>query len=339
MNHTTSISATKILSFLNNFDIYGMNIKQVIHSAGVNPFILSSPDNRLSGSEAQKILETAVRLTKDENLGLHQGERLSKGFSNILGYILMNCSTLKECSEKYCRYEKIIDSTSISDLNIVDKNAVLSNITVDKALEENRQFSDFKIAGMLSYIKLLSGEKLQLHEVHFTYSKPKNTSEHERIFQSKVCFEKSANALIFNKELLNTPVTEPNKKLLLLFEKNAQEILETLNNNNIYTNMVTEIILGEITKYNLPSIEDVSKKLSLSVRKLQLYLQKEDTSYIKLIKEIRKSVAEKYLKDRNISIDEITYFLGFSETSAFHRAFKSWTGLTPAQFRKSELKL
>jgi AraC-like DNA-binding protein len=53
---------------------------------------------------------------------------------------------------------------------------------------------------------------------------------------------------------------------------------------------------------------------------------------------MRKDIAEKYLKDRNISIDEIAYILGFSETSAFHRAFKSWTGLTPLQFKKSALK-
>ena len=67
---------------------------------------------------------------------------------------------------------------------------------------------------MLSYIKLLSNESLQLHEVHFTHSKPSNTSEYERIFQCKVCFEKSANALIFNSELLNISVIEPNEKFI-----------------------------------------------------------------------------------------------------------------------------
>lgn len=334
MKHIRSISATKISSFLNNFDAYGISVDDVIRYSGINPLILSSPDNRLSGSEAQKIIDAAAKLTKDDNLGLHQGERLSKGFSNILGYVLMNCSTLKECWMKYCRYEKIIDSTSISDFNIIDNYALLTNTTVDEALANNRQFSDFKIAGMLSYIKLLSNKKLQLHEVHFTHTKPKDISEYERIFKSKICFKKSANALIFNSELLNIPVIEPNENLLVLFEKNAEEILQTLTSNT-YANMVNEIILKEIEKCNLPSIEIVAKKLLLSTRSLQLYLNKEGTTYIELVKELRKNIAEKYLKDNNISIDEITYILGFSETSAFHRAFKNWTGLTPVQFRKS----
>ena len=333
MQLNRSISATKISSFLNNLDDYDISIEEVIKHAGVNPLILSSPDNRLSGFEAQKIIEATIRLTNHDNLGLHQGEHLSKGFSNILGYVLMNCSTLKECWTKYCRYERIIDSTSISDFKIIDNYAVLSNVTVDKVLKGNRHFSEFKISGMLSYIKLLSNENLQLHEVHFTHSKPSNTFEYERIFQCKVCFEKSANALIFDSELLNISVIEPNEKLLLLFEKNAEEILESFNDNT-YANMVTEILLEEIKKCNLPSIENVAKKLLLSVRSLQLYLHKEDTSYIKLVKETRKNIAKKYLNDRNISIDEITYILGFSETSAFHRAFKNWTGVTPTQFRK-----
>lgn len=338
---TKSISATKISSFLNNLNYYGIGIEDVIKNANVNPLILSSPDNRLSGLEAQKIINSAIRLTKDDDLGLHQGEHLSKGFSNILGYVLMNCSTLKECWAKYCMYEKIIDSTSISDFKIIDNYAILSNISVDTALQDNKHFSEFRISGMLSYIKLLSNETLKLHEVHFSHSRPNNTSEYERIFQCKVLFEKSTNALIFDSDQLNISVIEPNKKLLLLFEKNALEILETFNNNNnnnnSYSNMVAAILFEELRKGNLPSIENVAKELLLSIRSLQLYLQKEDTSYIKLLKETRKDIAKKYLSDISISLDEITYVLGFSETSAFHRAFKSWTGITPAQFRKSVL--
>lgn len=68
---------------------------------------------------------------------------------------------------------------------------------------------------------------------------------------------------------------------------------------------------------------------------LQLYLNKEQTTFIKLVNEIRKDIALHCLKDKNASIDEIAYVLGFSEASAFHRAFKKWTRLTPNEFRTS----
>ena len=339
MDLTTSISATKISSFLNHFDDYGISIDEVIQQSGINPLSLSSPDNRLSGNDAQKVIETAVKLTNNVNLGLHQGEGLSKVFSNILGYILLNCSNLMECWTKYCKYEKIIDGTSTSFLNIIEKNAVISTITLDESLKANRQFSDFKIAGILSYVKMLSGHSLPLLEVHFTHSKPKDISIYQQLFNCNIYFEKPTNALIFNSYYLTIPVIEPNKKLLMQFEKTAQEILEPINNNNTYTNMVTEVALGEIIRCNSPSIKFIANKLTLSVRNLQLNLQNEGTTYTKLLIELKKQIAEKYLKDRNISVDEIAFSLGFSETSAFHRAFKSWTGLTPIQFRKSAQNL
>lgn len=337
MRGLPTISATKISSFLNNFEVYGISVSEVITASGFDCSLLSSPDNRLSGLEAKKIIETAVRLTKDENLGLHQGERLSRGFSNILGYVLMNCSTLGECWTKYCRYEKIIDNTSISNFHIDDGIAAISNTTVDSALESSRQFTDFKIAGTLSYIKLLSNKQLELKEVHFNYPRPSDISEYERIFQCTILFEKESNALLFEPSQLDISIVEPNEKLLKMFEKNAQELLEWLNIDNTYTHLVSELMLDELSKGNLPSIEAIAQKLFISVRSLQLYLKKEETSYIKLVKEVRKSTAEKYLMDRNISVDEIAFVLGFSETSAFYRAFKLWTGQTPVQFRKSLL--
>ncbi len=334
MNPSMSISATKISAFLMEFDNnYNISIDEVIAFSKVNKSILSSPDNRLSGLEVKKIIEAAKSLTKDSYIGLHQGQRLSKGFSNILGYVLMNCSTLKECWTKYCRYEKLIDSTSASSFELLKNKAVLNNITLDPSLKDNIQFSDFKLSGMLSYIKLLCGKNIQLIEVHFTHSKPKNICEYEKVFQSNLLFEKASNALIFNSNLLSTPVLEPNKSLLHLFEKNANTAIEELNTNACYNDKVTKIITEELLKSNLISIETIAKKLSLSVRSLQLHLHKENTSYAELLKDTRKNIAVNYLTNPNITIAEIAYVLGFSEVSAFHRTFKSWTGLTPAKFR------
>lgn len=334
MNLSMSISATKVSAFLMGLDNnYSINIDEVINFSKVNKSILSSPDNRLSGLEVQKIIETAEILTKDRYIGLHQGQQLSKGFSNILGYVLMNCSNLKECWTKYCRYEKLIDSTSISNLNILNNKVVLNNIILDPILKDNIQFSDFKLSGMLSYIKLLCGKDIKLTEVHFTHSKPKSTYEYEKVFQSKILFEKASNSLIFNSNLLNTPILEPNKSLLSLLEKSANDLLQKLSYDTLYTTKVIKIIDEELSKFSSILIEDIAKKLSLSVRNLQLHLHNENTSYAKLLKEVRKNKAIKYLADINISIDEIAYILGFSETSAFHRAFKTWTGITPAKFR------
>lgn len=336
MKSVLTMSITKISEFLNAFEAHGINKEEALKSANINPSALESPDNRLSAAEVDRIMQGAVGLTNNENIGLCQGELLSKGFSSILGYILMNCGTLGEATEKYRQYEKIVDETSITDLKMEDGFVVLSTTTIDKMLAKNRQFSDFKIAGTLSYIKLLTGEWIVLKEVYFTHRKPKDTSEYQRIFQCPVFFEKSTNALVFDYESLNLPIIEPSKELLSLFEKNAQETLNAFESNETYTKKVTGIILKEM-KGDIPSIHTVAQKLAMSVRNLQIYLKSEGASYIRLVNEIRRDMAVSYLKEKNVSIGEIAYILGFSETSAFHRAFKKWTGITPREFRTGKV--
>lgn len=336
MKNILTMSVTKISAFLNGFEAYGINKEEVLKSASIDPSILKSPDNRLASDEVNRLIQEAVRLTNNENIGLCQGELLSKGFSNILGYILMNCRTLGEAAEKYCKYEKIVDETSITNIKIEGSFAVLSNTTIDNTLANNRQFSDFKISGILSYIKLLTGKRIALNEVYFTHHKPKDISEYQRIFKCPVFFEKSVNALVFDYRLLNLPIIEPNKELLLLFERNARETLNTFESNGTYSKKVTSIILKEM-KGDIPSIDTVAKRLAMSVRNLQIYLKREGASYTKLLNEIRKDMAVNYLKDKSVSIDETAYILGFSETSAFYRAFKKWTGFTPGEFRTAEV--
>jgi AraC-like DNA-binding protein len=140
------------------------------------------------------------------------------------------------------------------------------------------------------------------------------------------------NALIFDKELLKIPLIEPNKELLMSFEGIAGVTLERLAKSQTYTRKVLNIIVAEING-EIPTIDTVAKHLAVSVRSLQEYLKTEGTSFIKLLNEVRKDIAINCLKGTNTSIAEIAYVLGFSETSAFNRAFKRWTNRTPSEFR------
>ncbi len=336
MNNFLTMSVTKISAFLNNIENLGVDKTDILNSASIDPCFLNSPDNKLTSEEVNRIFVEAAKLTKNENVGLHQGEQLSKGFSNILGYVLMNCRDLGDAAKKYTKYEGIVDETSISEIQIAANAVVLSTRNVDKALQGNRILSDFRVSGMLLYIQMLTGKMITLKEVYFDHCKPQDISEYQRIFNCPVFFGKSINALVFNKELLLLPITEPNKELLSLFERIAGDTLERMEKSETYTKKVLNIIVKEISG-EIPSIDIVANQLAVSIRSLQEYLKKEGTSYIKLVNEVRKDIAINYLKEKNASIAEIAYILGFSETSAFNRAFKKWTSLTPCEFRTKSI--
>jgi AraC-like DNA-binding protein len=140
------------------------------------------------------------------------------------------------------------------------------------------------------------------------------------------------NALVFDYPLLDLPIIEPNPQLLPLFEKAAGEALAISKSDETYADRVVRVILGELGR-DTPSVESTAEKLGISIRSLQLYLKREGVSYSGLLHEIRRDAAINYLKDKNAAISEIAYFLGFSESSAFQRAFKKWTGVSPGEFR------
>lgn len=327
-----ALSTTKISAFLTNIEDFGVSRETVLKAAGIDLFLLSSPDNKLTSAEVNQIFQQSVRLTQNENIGLIQGERLAKGFSNILGYLLMNCGNLGEAAVKFVQYERIVDETSISEFLVQQNDALLKISTIDPFLESNRQLNDFKVAGMLSYTKILTGKPIILKEVHFHHEPPMNIKEYERIFNCPICFNQSANALIFDKKWLNLPVIEPNRELLAAFEQIARHSLAELEETETYQKKVFKTIVNQM-KGEIPTIETVAKQLATSVRSLQNHLQKEGVSYTQLINKARKDIAIAYLKERTVSISEIAYLLGFSETSAFNRAFKKWTNTTPKEYR------
>jgi len=78
----------------------------------------------------------------------------------------------------------------------------------------------------------------------------------------------------------------------------------------------------------------VAHQLAMSQRTLQRKLREHDTSHQQLLDDLRKNLARTYLDEPSMSIGEVAYLLGFSESSAFHRAFKRWTGQTPSEYRR-----
>ncbi len=326
---TTSI--TKISTLFEIAEKHGITKTELLNSVNMDPSILNSPDNRLTPELVHKLTQKAVSLTGNENFGLHQGE-LFTGFSNILGYVLMNCKTFGEAIDKYCRYQKISDEGTYTEIEREGNIAVIKSSVMDSAIANDKQLTDFILSCMLTYIKKLTGKNIDLIEVRFKHKAPEDTSEYKRIFNCTLLFESSMNAIVFDRRLLSLPILEPNEKLLRVFEKYAQDVLDKLIFGDTYANRVTRVII-KMLQGEAPSIKTVAQKLAMSVRNLQLKLKQEGTSYRRLLNNIRKELAISYLKDEQVSIGEITYLLGFSETSVFHRSFKRWTNHTPGWYR------
>lgn len=338
MKNGLTTSITKIASLFTILARSRINLEEFLSSEGIDLSVVSSPDGRLTLEQVHALTEKAVKLTGDRDIGLHQGEIMT-GFSNILGYILLNCATVGEAIEKYCRYQKITDEARFIRTHDIHEEIVIEVVIVAEELSRNRHLIDHKLAGMITYLRLLTGHAFNLndlHEVRFSYAAPDDLSEYRRIFPCRILFSSPMNALIFDRKILAIPIPQSNRKLLPLFEDYAAEVLSKLEGDDTCRCKVQRIIV-DLLQGETPSVEAIARRLAVSVRNLQLKLKEEGTTYSAILDDVRKELAIGCMRDRDLPIAEIAYLLGFSEPSAFHRTFKRWTSSTPHIYRTNIL--
>ena len=135
---------------------------------------------------------------------------------------------------------------------------------------------------------------------------------------------------------LSTPLKQGDQTLQKLLKQQAEALLEKFPNSTQVDQQLQQAILVGLQK-NQFQIEHIAQQIKFSVRQLQRHLQKQGKTYQQCMQEIRSMMAMQYLKDPHLSLQEISMLLGYSEQSAFQRAFKQWTQLTPQQWRLESL--
>jgi hypothetical protein len=138
---TTTI--TKMSSLCTLVEDKGIAPEELFAKSGIDPNLLESPDNRLTMDQVHQLTQTALKLTGDEFIGLHQGEAFSS-LSNILGYVMMNCPDIEEALNKYVRYQKIVEEIMRTYLISEDDKPIRIELTcraqkVSKSLTVLRQ--------------------------------------------------------------------------------------------------------------------------------------------------------------------------------------------------------
>jgi AraC-like DNA-binding protein len=136
----------------------------------------------------------------------------------------------------------------------------------------------------------------------------------------------------FARELLDLPLLEANPELQRILEAQVIAALQKLPKGAVTTDAVRRHLAAELSK-GAPTLEQVAPRLRMSPRTLHRRLEEERTSYRVILNEVRRELATRYLQERQLAIGEIAFVLGFSEPSAFHRAFKRWTGHAPLDYR------
>jgi AraC-like DNA-binding protein len=267
----------------------------------------------------------------DDDFGLHAAETLPVGVYGVLEFATMSSPTILDTLERVARYYRLMGAMSEVGLDVRRERArVTLRPVVPFPAERLRHYHEFTIAFLAVRGRMLGGERVVPSEVRFMHPAPARTTEHARIFASPVRFGQRANELVVPRSVLEIPVRAADPSVAAALGRTGESMLAAEAGDvleRVHVAARAALDAGDVT------LEIVARRLGMSARTLQRRLGERDTSYAHVLDQVRRESAQRWVEQGAMSFGEIAFALGFSEPSAFHRAFKRWTGRTPREYR------
>lgn len=312
----------------------GVRPAELYRAINLDPALLDDADNRIPYAQLIALYEEAARLTGDDAFGLHLSEQTSEKVFDLLGYVMMSSPTLGEALHRIVRYHPIWNDGAEYVLEFEDEAVRLIYRYISPNVETRRHDCEMTLAISLRFGRLATGVDWTPREVSFEHEQPADLSEHHRIFRCPLQFSSPFNAVVFDPALLNLPLVEADPALCAVLDRHAAELLAKSPSRGDFVDEV-RALLFEAMQGGDATLEAVSRALGTSPRTLQRKLKEAGASHQDLLDEIRRDLSKRYLREPQMAIGEVAYLLGFSEPSAFHRAFRRWTGITPKAYRRT----
>jgi len=310
----------------------GVDVASFLKGLSVERSALDDVDGRVPIDVDLALWGAAPLLSGDEDFGLHAAEQLRPGAFDVLSYTLSASGSVGEAFRRLVRYNRVLHDVAQMELVVEPEEARIEFSLTPEGTPRHQ--AEFSFTVFLSFCRNATGVDVTPLRVEFSHQAPPYTSEHKRIFRAPLVFGKTLNALALPAPVLEMRLLGANPGLSAVLARQLEETLVDLPSGETVLARVKRLIAAELCGGE-PTAEVVARRMRATPRTLHRWLRAEGTSYREILNALRRDLALRYLAQDGMAIGEAAYLLGFSDTSAFHRSFKRWTGQTPAQYRTS----
>ena len=300
--------------------------------AGINPVLLNKSDARINISHVDELWRLAVELLDDPCFGIKMTENWHPSYVGALGYAWCASSTLRTALNRVVRYIHVVTE----DLNIKlveTPNGLKVIADLGKSAFTLPQHHDVVISVLIHMCRFNFGDQLLATEVCLAHEKPPCAKVISDFFKTPVTYDSPISSFTLANKDVDSKLLSSNKELALLHDEFLMKYLIEIKKGDI-VQQIQSVILDNLPSGNV-SDNLIAKELNLSERSLQRKLKEKGTTFRTVLDNVRKMAAIQYIKNPVNTMSDIAFLLGFSEQSAFSRAFKKWTGTSPIQYRNS----
>jgi AraC-like DNA-binding protein len=293
----------------------------------------ATEDVRVSVALGQQFLAQAVAMTGEPDLGLLAARETKAGSFDVLEYAAFSAPTWRAAIETAFRYSRVMNEAADFRIEIKDGKAQL---ILHSMVPLTRAGVDFQSAAFHVTASRWIARDMPELEVWFSHDQPRDTANYRAVFGSaRLRFGAPWNGFVYDAERLETKLASADPSLHRVLREHAERLLAELAPGDGVVEKVRAQVLSSLKDGPLAAV-DVAERMGITRRTLTRRLRQHGTSFTELLDDVRRQAALHYLTSTDHTAEDIAFLLGFSESSAFVRAFKRWQGVAPIAYRRSK---
>jgi AraC-like DNA-binding protein len=309
----------------------GVDSDRVFRAAGIPVDLVIDPMSRLPTTSITRLYRACVDATNNPYFGLIVAKFIQMPTLHALGYALAASSTLMDFCRRLERYFRLVSQVVKISVSEADGKVYLRfEHLVDVSGETEDAFFGFLVLAM----RRLYRPEFNPVRVEFHRPMPREGAEpYEKLMHAPVSFSHADGLLVFDQADLRQALAGSCPELAQVNDNIAINYLARLDRNDVITGVTKKII--DLLPDGECGRDKVASALGMSPSGLQLKLSQQGTNFQQLLDDTRKELGCSYVQQPTRSVTEITFLLGFNDTSNFTRAFKRWTGMSPTEYRQN----
>jgi AraC-like DNA-binding protein len=330
----------KIAMVVESLKDEGVSPKEALAGIHISELQLASPAVRVSANQVMQSYRNAIRLSRNPHFAYRTGLRFHVSTYGMYGFAILSSTDFRRTMAFAVEYHQL--AAPLVDVQILEQDKYAAwTMTPYPYPQVDASLYKFMVelqAGVhVSLHRDIMGQLFCPLELHFTFGRPRGAKKDVEVFDCPVLYGQPENKLVFDVNWLNGT---PNLGNEVTFSEVSQLCGRLLNELKLSTGLagkVREIFLagmGQPTSFDL-----VAARLRMSPRTLRRKLEQEGTSFRELIDELRAHAAIKYVRDTDLTIEDIAFALGFSDAAAFRHAFRRWTKSAPHEYRRARIDI
>jgi AraC-like DNA-binding protein len=338
--HIKSKGSLSVLRSINNVAVfvrvaveYGINPKEILAGSGIKMSELDDPHRLITTAQEIMIGRKLLQLAPANLCGLDLGPHhhlISKG---KLGMAAMCCETALDAIKMLITYIDLTSSYNQYNLTVDGKKGYVR-------MKELVSLDDFRLfifeteaVSLHTICAMILDDVHVFNEMRLAFPAPDYAARYKEIFHCPVVFNAPEHLFVFDATILNKPLKHANSLTKKILEQECRQLLQRLNEHATVKEKIRHELM--FAEEDFPTLDQLASRINMPERTIRRKLTMEGTSYKDILSEIRQHLALELIRAGDYSMEKISSQLGYSDVTSFYHAFKTWTGSTPANYRKN----